>query len=111
MDLLTEPDEPDDHTVAALARSTFEDYRTTLSQIRGEEVLTGDLPTDPTYLSWTMAATCLLTMRDRQNLLEAETASLRLSMLTAMMAQEIRAMNAVPSLPATEVSRTSWSPN
>ncbi|KRF17381.1 peptidase S16 [Nocardioides sp. Soil797] len=113
VDLFDEETEPeaDPEGVASVARATFETYRTVLSEIRGEDVLTGDLPRDPTYLSWTMAATCLLTMRDRQMLLEADTAPIRLAMLTEMMREEIRAMIILPSLPATEVSRTGWSPN
>lgn len=110
-------DEPDDdhedanHTITELARNTFEDYRGVLSQIRGEDVLTGDLPRDPAYLSWSLAGTCLLTLRDRQLLLEAEPTTLRLAMLIDLMREEISAMIALPSLPATEVARTGWSPN
>jgi Lon protease-like protein len=91
--------------------ATFEAYRTQLSDLRGGEVLNGDVPHDPTYLSYTLAATCLLTLRERQALLEADTARERLIMLRQAMREEMRAMRAIPSLPATEVARTSWSPN
>jgi Lon protease-like protein len=91
--------------------ATFEAYRTQLSDLRGGEVLDGDVPHDPTYLSYTLAATCLLTLRERQALLEADTARERLIMLRQAMREEMRAMRAIPSLPATEVARTSWSPN
>lgn len=113
VDLVDEPAGPGPRAdeTATVARGTFETYRTVLSRIRGEDVLTGDLPQDPTFLSWTMSATCLLTMRDRQMLLEADDAVIRLAMLTEMMREEIRAMVVLPSLPATEVSRTGWSPN
>lgn len=113
VDVLGDPVEsgPEADTAAAVALAGFEAYREALSEVQGDDVLTGDLPRDPTYLSWSMAATCLLTMRDRQMLLEADTAAERLVMLTEMMRQETRAMTALPSLPATEVSRTGWSPN
>ena len=44
-------------------------------------------------------------------LLEAEDAAHRLRMVTDLLRAELRAMNVLPSLPATEVARTRWSPN
>ena len=96
---------------AARARETFETYRATLSDLRGADVLDVELPKDPVYLSYTLAATCLLTLRERQALLETGSADERLAMLRHAMREEMRAMRAIPSLPATEVSRTGWSPN
>lgn len=96
---------------AAQAHATFERYRVELGQMRGNDVLVGDLPRDPTGLSYSLAATCLLTLQQRQNLLEVDDAASRLLMLTVAMRHEMQAMRAIPSLPATEVSRTGWSPN
>ena len=79
--------------------------------MRGGDVLDGDLPRDPEYLSYSLAATCLLTLAERQALLEADTPLERLVMLRHALREEMRAMRAIPSLPATEVARTSWSPN
>jgi len=90
---------------------TFEAYRKQLSDLRGGDVLDGDFPRDPTYLSFSLAATCLLTLRERQALLETDSAHERLAMLRLSLREEMRAMRAVPSLPATEVARTAWSPN
>lgn len=90
---------------------TFEEYRRRLSEMRGGDVLDGDLPRDPEYLSYSLAATCLLTLNERQSLLEADTALERLIMLRHALREEMRAMRAIPSLPATEVARTRWSPN
>lgn len=109
--VLVDDEEHVDREIAARARQSFDDYRNQLSEIRGMEVLTGDLPRDPTYLSWTLSATCLLTLNQRQSLLEAEDASLRLVMLTDLLREERRAMTALPSLPATEVARSGWCPN
>ena len=50
-------------------------------------------------------------MHERQALLEAEDTAIRLSMVTDLLRAELRAMNVIPSLPATEVARTRWSPN
>ena len=96
---------------AVRALETFAEYRRRLSAMRGDEVLDGDLPRDPEYLSYSLAATCLLTLRERQSLLEVDTPLERLIMLRHAMYEEMRAMAAIPSLPATEVARTSWSPN
>ena len=69
------------------------------------------LPRDATYLSWTLAALAPLPLPDRQALLEAEDPAERLVLVTDLLRSELRAMNVIPSLPATEVARTRWSPN
>jgi len=109
-------EEPSDTSPAALeearrAQETFTRYRRQLSDLRGDEVLDGKLPQDPEYLSYSLAATCLLTLSERQALLESPTAVERLIMLRHALREEMRAMQAIPSLPATEVARTRWSPN
>lgn len=109
-------EEPADTSPAALeeaerTRETFEEYRRRLSEMRDAEVLDGELPRDPEYLSYSLAATCLLTLAERQSLLESPTAVERLVMLRHLLTEEMRAMQAIPSLPATEVARTNWSPN
>jgi uncharacterized protein len=96
---------------ARRTRETFEEYRRRLSALRGDDVLEGDLPRDPEFLSYSLAATCLLTLQERQALLEAADPLDRLVMLRHALLEEMRAMRAIPSLPATEVARTNWSPN
>jgi Lon protease-like protein len=114
-DVETLPERPpkgDDAThEAARTYAVFEEYRRRLSEMRGGDVLDGDLPRDPEFLSYSLAATCLLTLAERQELLEADTSLERLLMLRHALHEEMRAMRAIPSLPATEVARTSWSPN
>ena len=92
------------------ARATFTAYRAALADLRGDPY-DGALPRDPTYLSWTLAAVAPLPMPERQALLEAEDATDRLRLVTDLLRTELRAMNVIPSLPATEVARTRWSPN
>ena len=111
VELLPDTDEPEAAAEAELALATFETYRKRLSELRGGPVLAGELPSDPAYLSYALASTCLLTLPQRQALLEAESAQLRLGMLRRTLHEEMRAMRALPSLPATEVARTRWSPN
>ncbi|WP_252275282.1 LON peptidase substrate-binding domain-containing protein [Nocardioides sp. LMS-CY] len=92
------------------ARAAFVAYRAALADLRSDPY-EGTLPRDPTYLSWTLAAIAPLPMSERQSLLEAEDATERLVLLTDLLRTELRAMNVIPSLPATEVARTRWSPN
>ncbi len=111
VELLPDTDEPEAAAEVGLALATFETYRQRLSELRGGPVLAGELPSDPAYLSYALASTCLLTLPQRQALLEADNAQLRLGMLRRTLHEEMRAMRALPSLPATEVARTRWSPN
>jgi Lon protease-like protein len=111
VELLPDTDEPEAASEAERALTTFEAYRLQLSELRGGPVLAGEMPSDPAYLSYALASTCLLTLPQRQALLEAESAVTRLGMLRRTLHEEMRAMRALPSLPATEVARTRWSPN
>lgn len=109
--LLPDEDEPGAVDEARRTLSTFETYRARLSELRGGPVLVGTLPRDPAYLSYALASTCLLTLPQRQQLLEVDSARERLALLRRTLGEEMRAMRALPSLPATEVARTRWSPN
>lgn len=99
-----------DEELVARARETFTAYRAALADIRADPY-TGDLPKDPSYLSWTLAACAPLPLHERQALLEAEDAGERLHLVTSLLRTELRAMSVLPSLPATDVARTRWSPN
>ena len=85
-------------------------YRIAVAELR-EDPDPGTLPNDPTYLSWTLSALAPLPMSDRQALLECDDAALRLTLVTDLLRTELQAMNVIPSLPATQVARTRWSPN
>ncbi len=106
------PEPPVDVPVEAVerARATFTAYRHLLREIAGDP-LDGELPRDPAYLAWTLAACAPLPMGERQQLLEAADAGERLTLVTDLLRAELRAMNVITSLPATEVARTRWSPN
>jgi Lon protease-like protein len=92
------------------ARATFTAYRAAISELQGA-TFSGTLPRDPGYLSWTLAALAPLPMAERQSLLEADSPLERLELVTSLLREELRAINVIPSLPATEVARTAWSPN
>jgi len=98
-----------DHVVER-ARATFSAYRLALTEFRSDPY-DGALPRDPEYLSWTLAACAPLPMAERQGLLEAADAEERLILVTDLLRSELRAMNVIPSLPATDVARNRWSPN
>lgn len=109
---LDEPSGDDAAEAAARALEVFETYRGVLAELSGREITTAvGVPVDPTVLSYELAAACLLTQQDRQALLEADDSAARLRLATEMMRTEMTAMRALPSLPATEVARTGWSPN
>jgi Lon protease-like protein len=111
--IVTNPDEAEDEVALEAARTlaVFQAYRAEVSELRGDEVMTGSLPADPELLSYALAATCSLPLVDRQHLLEAPSTSERLGLLRRQLHGELRAMRVVPSLPATEVARSGWSPN
>jgi uncharacterized protein len=96
--------------VAREARATYDAYREALLEI-GRDPASGDLPNDPAYLSWALAALAPLSLAQRQALLEAENAEGRLLMVTDVLRTELGTMRVFPSLPATEIARTRWSPN
>jgi len=70
-----------------------------------------ELPGDPLTLSYALAAGGLYMMSDRQALLEDVDTASRLDRLARLLRSETAAMTALPSLPATDVVRTGWSPN
>src|SRR4051794_12138351 len=64
--------------VVERAQATFVAYRAMLAEFR-EDPYPHPLPQDPAYLSWTLAAVAPLPLHERQALLEAEDADVRLS--------------------------------
>jgi Lon protease-like protein len=92
------------------ARETWAAYCEALLEI-DREPPASELPYDPAYLSWALAALAPLSLAERQALLEAEDATGRLRMVTEVLRGELHVMRVFPSLPATDVARTRWSPN
>ena len=111
-DVTDSPDEPGEGSEALhdRARATFTAYRAAVSEMQGT-TFSGTLPRDPGFLSWTLAALVPLPMAERQSLLEAESPGARLELVVSLLREELRAINVIPSLPATDVARTAWSPN
>lgn len=97
--------------VAQTTRDLFDAYREAIEALRGDDVFDGDTPSDPVDLSYTLAAAMALGMADRQALLECPNVATRLRLGSALLRAELRAIQAIPSLPATTFGRTAWSPN
>lgn len=108
--VVTEPETAVPEEVVQRARATFTAYRAAMVELQGDP-FSGTLPRDPDYLAWTLCALAPLPMAERQSLLEAENATERLTLVTRLLGDELRAINVIPSLPATQVARTAWSPN
>ena len=108
---LPEPLGPAPHDRAGRAAAVFEAYRRALAKHGGSAVVEGPLPAHPVALSYSLSAAVVLTLRDRQQLLETLQAADRLDRITRLTLDELAAMRAIPSLPATRVGRTGWSPN
>lgn len=99
------PEEAVEHTGALFAA-----YQAVIAELGGT-VVAGSLPADPVYRSWAMSAVAPLPLSDRQRLLETPDPEERYALLAEMFASELRAINVIPSLPATHLNRTGWSPN
>jgi Lon protease-like protein len=97
--------------LAEAAQDLFSVYRDTMEQLRGDDVLDGETPRDPVDLSYTLAAATVLSLSDRQALLECPDVTTRLRMGISLLRAELRAVSALPSLPATSFARAAWSPN
>ncbi len=108
--VLPEPEVEVPAEVLERARATFTAFRVAMTELQGDP-FSGTLPRDPDYLAWTLSALAPLPMAERQSLLEADNAAERLTLVTRLLTEELRAINVIPSLPATQVARTAWSPN
>ncbi|MET7284151.1 LON peptidase substrate-binding domain-containing protein [Kribbella sp. NPDC005582] len=96
---------------ATIAVARFRRYAEAVSAISRPGLHLGDLPDDPSTLSYLMSAAMTLLTPDRQKLLEATDTTNRLTQLVGFLDAELSAITALPSLPATELSWSSMSPN
>ncbi|MFF0271037.1 LON peptidase substrate-binding domain-containing protein [Kribbella sp. NPDC004536] len=97
---------------ATIALERFRKYAEAVSEISRPGLHLGDLPDNPSTLSYLMSAAMKLMTPDRQKLLEAPDATNRLTQLVGLLDNELAAIKALPSLPATDlISWSTLSPN
>lgn len=109
------PDEVGDEVLAgvlatAVGQATG-DYLAALRSASGEELDELALPSDPTQLSYAVAAALLVDLEDRQRLLAAPDATTRLRAELALLRHETRLLSVLSSAPAPELARTPVNPN
>ena len=78
---------------------------------RGAEVSVPDLPDEPVLLSYLVAATIVLDLPDRQDLLAQPDALARLEAERALLARETAMLGTFTSAPAPGLRQTPWNPN
>ncbi|MGI8697099.1 MAG: LON peptidase substrate-binding domain-containing protein [Mycobacteriales bacterium] len=95
-----EPTGPEATLHASRVRELFEEYLTTVAATGGAEVTPYELPDEPAVLSYLVASATLLTLDDRQELLEYDDCASRLRAEIGLLWREIalvRELHAVPT--------------
>jgi Lon protease-like protein len=107
------PDEPgaDPGPPARLVRVLFQLYRHRLASVGAKVAEPVELPDDPVRLSYLAAAAVMLDGHDKQRLLEAEDATIRLRAAQELLGRENRLLSALATIPAGPFLDTSFSPN
>lgn len=109
VDFLDDEDGEPDAELALLAERValrFASYRQRLNVDQS-----GGVPTDPRVLSYLVAAASVLELPRRQALLEAATTTERLDAELALLAEEIKMIDAFRSLPAVDLAKEPGNPN
>ena len=106
------PGDPADGGEAALlvggVGALFEEYAAAAAGLRGSALEPHELPEDPSVLSYLVASSAVLTLQDRQVLLEAGTAAARLRAELRLLKREttmVRRLRALP-VPVAELQVT-----
>ncbi|MBC3841965.1 LON peptidase substrate-binding domain-containing protein [Streptacidiphilus sp. 4-A2] len=109
---LAEEAGPEAGALAQGVERTFRAYQRRLAGAREASVAgVQELPDDPMVLSYLVAAASVLTMRDKQRLLAADSASTRLAAELELLRRETAVLAKLPSLPAVELARQTFNPN
>jgi Lon protease-like protein len=89
----------------------FHHYRRRLIDAGAEAGQAVDLPADPVRLSYLIAGALVLDRTEKQRLLEAADATVRLVMEADLLLREIRLLNVLPSVPAYHLIEGGAHPN
>ncbi len=109
---------PDDMGPAAEAplldravRAAFEDYLAALAEANDDEIDAPDLPPDSLVLGYLIAASMVLDLPDRQELLEQEDGTARLRAELRLLRREATILRTLQATPAPDLLRGPVSPN
>lgn len=97
--------------LGAPVRETYSSYLDALGEATGQQVQVPDLPADPLVLSHLVAATMLLDLADRQDLLEQPDGRTRLRKELRLLRREAGFLSVLTAAPAPELARTPYSSN
>ena len=106
-------DDPIGDTSDALTERVYDGFAGYLELVSSSstEELVENVPHEPRALSYLVAATMALSLPDRQRLLEAPDAAVRLIAEHDLLHREIQLIRALGALPATDLTRVGFSPN
>jgi Lon protease-like protein len=109
------PDETGDQheaqVLAAAVRAALADYLQALGEASSREIEPPQLPDDPLVLSHLVAATVLLDLADRQELLDQPDGRTRLRRELSVLRREAGFLRALTAAPAPELARAPYSSN
>ncbi len=97
--------------LGAPVREAYSSYLDALGEATGQQVQVPDLPADPLVLSHLVAATMLLDLADRQDLLEQPDGRTRLRKELRLLRREAGFLSVLTAAPAPELARTPYSSN
>ena len=106
VDLLPEVVGPEGETAGLVheVAARFSEYLDVVATAQGSPVETPEMPEDPLVLSYLVAATMLLDLGDRQQLLSEESAADRLRSELALLTRETKLLRVLGAAPATDLS-------
>ena len=92
-------------------RAAFAEYLDLLPERGGPSIHVPDIPEEPVLLSYVIAAAMILSLSDRQALLEASGAEGRLAAERALLRRELGMLRLTHTRPAPDLRLTNHSPN
>jgi len=111
VELLPEEAGTDTDAVAQRVRLLFQLYRHRLAAVGAEAAEPVELPEDPVRLSYLIAAAIVLDGPDKQRLLEAGDAALRLAYEQELLMRENRLLQVMATVPAGQFLDGAFNPN
>jgi Lon protease-like protein len=104
-------DEAEAQVLDASVREVFLDYLQALATASGQQIEAPDLPDDPLVLGHLVAATTLLDLADRQDLLDQPDGRTRLRRELTVLRREAGFLRTLTAAPAPDLARTPMSLN